>query len=551
MSIALREIMGVFPFSEAKLVAGHGGLERQVISANIQEVPDVERWLVGGEIVFSSGYALRELENPADIISALHDKEAAALAIKPGRYLEAIPREMIERADALRFPLFELPQNLPYMDCIMPIFERLTQKRLYLLDRMESIHNMLTKAMVENRGLEEICATLNRAVSRRIAVLTPQALLLANAAGESSEAWETQIGECRTRILRSNMEKMLKNECNILQLDSGSMICIPIHVQDETIAYLFAEALQEDAAQSMDNLILSNASTLIAIGILNERAVLLQQQRALSQLLEDILFKRYQDENAIVRRGKYVGFDLNDRTVVFVVGSEGAETRMRSELHYSERRIQAAKEDIQRTLLERMKIYPRGTIMVERAFGQIGMIVIEEEDDVARCAKILRETIDYLENKYPPLHFSAGIGRVKQSVRAIAESFAEAQQAMKISAQMRSRGEEDRHVLSFENLGCISFLSELSGSESMLRFRDECLGALLEHDREFQANLLETLSVYFASGGNIRKTAEMMFLHKNTVIYRLGKIEAITGKSLKNEKDAFELQLSLKLLDVV
>ena len=84
MGIELRKIMRVFPFSEAKLIAGKDGIDRQVVSANIQEVPEVERWLKGGEILLTSGYAIRDAGSGAALIRVLHEKRAASIAIETG-----------------------------------------------------------------------------------------------------------------------------------------------------------------------------------------------------------------------------------------------------------------------------------------------------------------------------------------------------------------------------------------------------------------------------------------------------------------------------------
>ena len=57
MGIWLRDAMKIEPFSRAQLIAGIKGIDRMVVAANIQEVPDVDKWLYGGEILFTAGYA--------------------------------------------------------------------------------------------------------------------------------------------------------------------------------------------------------------------------------------------------------------------------------------------------------------------------------------------------------------------------------------------------------------------------------------------------------------------------------------------------------------
>ena len=61
MDLLVQDIIKLYPLSRARLLAGKSGLTRTVASANIQEVPNVERWLRRGEVLFTAGYAFREL----------------------------------------------------------------------------------------------------------------------------------------------------------------------------------------------------------------------------------------------------------------------------------------------------------------------------------------------------------------------------------------------------------------------------------------------------------------------------------------------------------
>ena len=59
--------------------------------------------------------------------------------------------------------------------------------------------------------------------------------------------------------------------------------------------------------------------------------------------------------------------------------------------------------------------------------------------------------------------------------------------------------------------------------------------------------LLETVSTYLDSGGSIEATARAMFVHANTVRYRLKRVGEITGYSPLNPRDAFTLRVALAL----
>jgi len=71
------------------------------------------------------------------------------------------------------------------------------------------------------------------------------------------------------------------------------------------------------------------------------------------------------------------------------------------------------------------------------------------------------------------------------------------------------------------------------------------LQPLLDHDRRRGSNLLVTLKVYLQCGGLVKSAAKALHVHPNTVLYRLQRIEKLTGKNLRDLNDLLELKLAL------
>lgn len=69
------------------------------------------------------------------------------------------------------------------------------------------------------------------------------------------------------------------------------------------------------------------------------------------------------------------------------------------------------------------------------------------------------------------------------------------------------------------------------------------LAPLVEYDRESGGDLVRTLEVYLASGGNAVRSAERLYLHRSGMLYRLSRIEAILGVRL----DVFEHRVALEI----
>ena len=84
----------------------------------------------------------------------------------------------------------------------------------------------------------------------------------------------------------------------------------------------------------------------------------------------------------------------------------------------------------------------------------------------------------------------------------------------------------------------------LSKSEDLAPFR-ALVAPLVEHDRSRGSDLVKTLRIYFAAGANASEAADRLFLHRNSMIYRLERIQKLTGLDLKDHRVALALQLGL------
>ncbi len=106
-------------------------------------------------------------------------------------------------------------------------------------------------------------------------------------------------------------------------------------------------------------------------------------------------------------------------------------------------------------------------------------------------------------------------------------------------------------MIAFEDLGAFHFFYERKDSPTTQTFLQERMNTLLSYDKDKNGELINTLSAYFRNNQNMRKTAEALFMHKNSVAYRLRLVEELTGLKLGDSESAFQLQLCLKLMEVL
>jgi purine catabolism regulator len=79
------------------------------------------------------------------------------------------------------------------------------------------------------------------------------------------------------------------------------------------------------------------------------------------------------------------------------------------------------------------------------------------------------------------------------------------------------------------------------------RFATQVIGPLIKYDSDHRGSLVQTLEAYFNHHGNISRTTESLFVHRNTLLYRMERIQELTGQDLNNADMRLALHLSLKL----
>jgi purine catabolism regulator len=99
-------------------------------------------------------------------------------------------------------------------------------------------------------------------------------------------------------------------------------------------------------------------------------------------------------------------------------------------------------------------------------------------------------------------------------------------------------------VLEHEELGVYRLLSRLP-LEELRRHRAEAIGPLLEYDRDHKGALVHTLEVFLRCERNRVKAAEELFIHYNTLRYRLGQVDALTGGLSGDSTARLNLELAL------
>ena len=159
MSLTCEEMVKLSHLEKIKLVAGNGGIKRIITWAHVIELDDVADWVKGGELLFITGVSIQNDTNA--LIKLVKDIEArnlSGLVINVGRYIKETPKEVIDLANAMNFPIFELPFEVKLIDVIQSICREIFNSRL----KEESMNGFMKEVIFGNEKITT--ETLNKAV---------------------------------------------------------------------------------------------------------------------------------------------------------------------------------------------------------------------------------------------------------------------------------------------------------------------------------------------------------------------------------------------------
>ena len=136
----------------------------------------------------------------------------------------------------------------------------------------------------------------------------------------------------------------------------------------------------------------------------------------------------------------------------------------------------------------------------------------------------------------------AGIGEPVNEILSIKESFQQAKRVLEVSTVFNMK-----KIVAYGDLGIYNLIYSIRDRNTLERYVNGKIGALLEYDKKRKSSLLITLEKFLATKSIIKRAAEELFIHVKTMEYRLKKIEGILGVDLSNAEVCLELNMAIKI----
>lgn len=489
MPITVRELLEM-PHLRLSLYSGESGLDRAVSWTHTTDLPEPWRWVAGGEFLMTNGMSMpRTASGQEELVRQLVEHGAAALAIGAEMYSPPLTRRLARVSEEMSFPVLWVSYPMPFVSISRTVAEATLLEQSQRLIRTERIYRALQSVSADKVGLRVLADALSRELACPV-LICERATGGTWTGGDDPDAdVRTAVREQRGRLRAGVMASNLDDGRRVL------MTTLPTH-SDALLVCLPRPESEPDL------ILLQHAATVCALGISQALLTIEHERRARAELLSQIL-DGHVHSSAI--RGHLLGCGVDPATAV-VVAARGGDDEHLHELH--------------------LRLWRSDTphLTVHRTGFALSVVGAEDGALDGYLEAVGRDARVGISN---PLRSAVRIGEAKK----------EAHWALDIA--------EERSITHVRYTQAAPDLGPRTPDEADAFVR-RVLQPVLSRPEPECRELLTTLASFLRNDRSWQQTAGILHVHRQTVLYRIRKVEQLTGLSVRRTADLATLWVALQ-----
>lgn len=486
------------PLVRTQIVAGAAGRDRRVVWAHTCEVEDPWNWLGSGDLLMTDGYSFpSDPEGQTAFVRALAEADIAGLALGEGFKAPPLTGEALAAADALDFPILLTARSVPFVTLARLVADANGGQDSLRASQVLRLYNILRRSQARGEGdrLLDDCATELRADLNVLELRHGRELLPSRSSipDPLREAVLARVAEQRGQLSAFNRIK-----------DSDvSALLVPVGSSDSA-----ALLVRTNPEQSAPDLLLAQHTATIAEFEVERRAARAARARARAAgLVRNMLDRTIAPEAAVVQ---LTALGLGEGPWQVTAWKDGPAS--------------VDNDPSTSTLVDALAYVP---------WPHLYAYV----DDTHLVTVMQAQYQQGLELEKPRAKHGASqpfaaVSRFADAVREARWALESAIQGGVSSAVYGSHG---------------SYFMPSTVAEGQFAVQ-RLLGALIAYDDEHDSELIRSLEVYFEANRSWQEGARRLGIHKQTLVYRLHKVEELTGTDLRDFGVQAELYLALRTL---
>jgi purine catabolism regulator len=494
MSITINELVAL-PSLRTRFLAGRSGGDRAVQWAHTCELADPWNWLGTGDLLLVDGYNFpAEAAAQVRFLEGLSQATLSGLALAEGMHAPPLTPEAMTAADALAFPVLETAYAVPFVTVARTVAESNSHEASVRLTKIIRMYDVLRRAHQANFRGNALLEQLGAEAGARLFVVdvhTGQPLL-PSTVPFPAPLREALLGSVRAR--QGPLPTFIR-----LTLAQESLLVLPIEAGERAV--LLVEPLP--TGLSPDLVVLQHVATIAALEVDRRTAAALRRLETGARLL-----------------GQLVDGSIDLETAEARLSAMGLSRPWRA------------------VSIDCLDSVDAGDVQVRLGAANAPHLVAQRGDDLLLLVSDEHTTPDLFGYTHDPL-IRAGVSQPAHSLKGVGDAARQARWAMEAA-----RG-EGRSVVFYGDQSPTFMPRTVAEGEAAV---DWVLGPVIAYDAANDSRLLQSLEVFLACNRSWKEGADRLGVHRQTLVYRMRRVEELTGRKLSSLQDQTDLYLALKTL---
>lgn len=550
----IQELLSSETLQGLTLVAGKNGLDRRIGNVNTIENLDSYDWLRAGDFLLTTGFIYKD--DPDQLLSMverLAQINCAGLGFKMMRYFEALPEEMIRRAEELDFPILLIPLKYSLADVSNEINDHLRGVEDFWFFKYLNILNHYNDAVLNGKGVNGIIDALYHFIHTPVVLVDSRWRLLAMCDPEGALSELKLNTRGFPQEFMDSVPKIAVGKANLLTRSfpgpKEELIVRVTQLEDASSIYGYVMAFETGQKMDwMDFVAFESATTPLVLERVKAKQLNEVRHQIRQDFFDDLLQGRIDSVNAASSLAEIHHMDIHKTYLSMVI--KLTEPSGDGQCCEDQRnRFLKMKNEIIAISDSKALAHNFTPVSIHRSNLIISFIPIPKSLEHAHTWEILdgfpEEASEAIGQEFD-VDFQIGVGTPISDYLNLRSSYFQANEAIR-HAHDGERGS----VCYYENFMVDQLIDNISDRKILETFVNMSLGVLRDHDREHGTNLVKTLEIYFECNGNVSIAAKRLFLHRNSLIYRMDRIKDILNTDLKNPSELLTLQVGLRVLRVL
>jgi sugar diacid utilization regulator len=199
------------------------------------------------------------------------------------------------------------------------------------------------------------------------------------------------------------------------------------------------------------------------------------------------------------------------------------------------------------SLEETLNLENQTLIPMEYANNLMYLIFTKDYEESQKSSEAIEAVFNFVSSRYSDVEISLSFSRIRETNYDIKISYKEAFKALSM-IDIYSR---DSKIIRYRELGIVRWLVEVADIKEIQQYCYENLGPILEYDKKHGMDLVGTLKCYFQNNRHLLKTSQELFIHRNTLLYRLSIIKELLKIDLDDAMTGLELFNSILVYEFI